>query len=77
MGAFSFFDSFGNQTGKNIAKEMLNAIFANTTMQNLLELSNRDKCAKFAFDYKESLLKHLITLRLYPIKGAAGDIIII
>ena len=65
--------SLGTQT-KSIAKDMLNAIFANTDIMQLLELSNRSSCSKFAFDYKESLLKHLKTVQLYPAKGEKGKI---
>jgi hypothetical protein len=66
--------ALGNQSAREIAKDMLNGIFANTSMLHLMELSNRSSCSKFAFDYKESLLKHLQTVQLYPVKGEKGKI---
>jgi len=67
----------GNQTAKDLVKEMLNAIYANTSITQFMELSKRSSCSKFLFFYKESLAKHMKKFQLYPIKGQDGIISVI
>jgi len=66
--------SLGNQTARSLAKDMLNGIYANTNIAQFMELSKRSSCSKFAFDYKESLLKHMKETQLYPMRGEKGII---
>jgi hypothetical protein len=64
--------ALGNQTARNLARDMLNGIYANTNMMQFMELSKRSSCSKFAFDFKESLLKHMKEVQLYPVRGEKG-----
>jgi hypothetical protein len=69
--------SVGSQTAKTLAKDMLNGIYANTNIAQFMELSKRSSCSKFAFDYKESLLKHMKDAQLYPMRGEKGIITVL
>jgi hypothetical protein len=63
------------EQGKKIADEILTLLLANASFTKLLTLHNLDACPKFIFSTAKELETKFQKLKIYPEKGANGEIL--